>query len=169
MSTRADEVVLEPQTAEHAEEMFVVLSDPALYQYEGACPESVGWLRQRFLRLEAGLSADGRDRWFNWVVRIKGGHLIGYVQATVPVQGRTAIAYVLSSQYWGKGLASSAVSAMMAVLTSQHGVREFMAVLKRDNVRSQRLLERLSFRAALLQQYPAYAVEHDEMLMFHDA
>ena len=48
----AGELSLEPQTAAHAEEMFAVLSDPAIYAFENAPPRSIDWLRERFARLE---------------------------------------------------------------------------------------------------------------------
>ena len=35
-------LVLEPQVAAHADEMFIVLSDPAIYEFENAPPGSVG-------------------------------------------------------------------------------------------------------------------------------
>jgi [ribosomal protein S5]-alanine N-acetyltransferase len=37
----AEGLSLEPQVVAHAEEMFVVLSDPAIYQFENAPPDSV--------------------------------------------------------------------------------------------------------------------------------
>jgi hypothetical protein len=43
--------ILEPQTAAHANEMFVVLSDPAIYEYENESPPSLEWLRARFMKL----------------------------------------------------------------------------------------------------------------------
>jgi len=54
-------LTLEPQTAAHADEMFVVLSDPAVYTYENAPPPSVEWLRARFARLESRRSGDGTE------------------------------------------------------------------------------------------------------------
>ena len=92
-------LTLEPQTAAHAEEMFAVLSDPAIYEYENAPPPSLEWLRARFARLESRLSASGREQWLNWVIRLPSSELIGYVQATVDPSGRAAIAYELSSAY----------------------------------------------------------------------
>jgi RimJ/RimL family protein N-acetyltransferase len=90
---------LEPQTAQHAAEMFAVLSDPAIYQYENEPPPSVEWLRERFSKLETRTSSDGCEQWLNWVIRIPSSELIGYVQATVYSKGRAHIAYVLSSAY----------------------------------------------------------------------
>src|SRR6267154_1901964 len=46
-------LTLEPQTAAHAGEMFAVLSDPAIYEYENEPPPSLEWLRARFTKLES--------------------------------------------------------------------------------------------------------------------
>ncbi len=86
-------LTLEPQTAAHAEEMFAVLSDPAIYEYENQPPPSLEWLRTRFTKLESRLSANGWEQWLNWVVRLPTSELIGYVQATVHPNDRAAIAY----------------------------------------------------------------------------
>lgn len=45
-------VLLVPQVADHADEMFRVLGDPAIYEYENEPPCSVEWLRECFTRLE---------------------------------------------------------------------------------------------------------------------
>ena len=141
-------LVLEPQVAAHAEAMYALLHDPAIYLYENEPPQSVDWLRERFRRLESRKSADGSEQWLNWVVRLRDAELIGYVQATVCVASPAAIAYVFASAWWGHGYASEAVSAMMDELTGQYGVQTFSAVLKRGNSRSIRLLERLGFAVA---------------------
>src|SRR5438445_5069227 len=54
---------LEPQTAAHAEEMFAVLSDPAIYEHENEPPSSLEWLRARFAQLESRRSANGQEQW----------------------------------------------------------------------------------------------------------
>ena len=156
---------LEPQIAAHAEEMFVVLSDPAIYEYENQPPPSLEWLRTRFAKLETRLSADGREQWLNWVIRIPTSELIGYVQATVRPEGHAAIAYELSSAYWGRGLGRSAVKAMMAELVEHYKVRSLFAVLKRDNLRSMRLLEGLGFSLASPEQHVTHKAELGELLM----
>ena len=158
-------LVLEPQTAAHAAEMFDVLGDPALYEFENEPPASPEWLRARFARLESRRSADGREAWLNWVLRVPGAGLVGYVQATVGEGGSATIAYVLASRHWGKGLARQAVEAMMDELAAQHGVSRFAAVLKRDNHRSMRLLERLGFTLATPQAHRQAGVDADEAYM----
>lgn len=138
-------LALEPQTVEHAEAMFAVLSDPAIYEFENAPPRSLVWLRERYAKLESRNSADGRQAWLNWVMRESDGKLIGYVQATVYPTGRAGIAYEMASSHWGRGFAREAVEAMMGELAGRYGVRLFTAVLKATNHRSLRLLERLGF------------------------
>lgn len=162
-------LTLEPQTAAHAEEMFAVLSDPAIYEYENEPPASLQWLRTRFTKLETRVSADGHEQWLNWVIRLPSSELIGYVQATVSAGGRAAIAYELSSAFWGHGFARQAVSAMLSELVERYEVRTFSAVLKRENLRSMRLLERLGFSLASPEQHIAHHVEPGEALMVASA
>lgn len=42
--------MLEPQVAAHASEMFDVLSDPAIYEFENEPPPSEAWLVERYAR-----------------------------------------------------------------------------------------------------------------------
>ncbi len=166
---RSARLTLEPQVAAHADAMFRVLSDPAIYEFENAPPASLEWLRERFARLESRRSADGTQLWLNWVVRLPTFELAGYVQATVMAGGRASIAYELSSAHWGRGLASEAVEAMIGELATGHGVREVSAVLKRANFRSARLLERRGFTLASPAACASTQVGADELLMVRAA
>jgi ribosomal-protein-alanine N-acetyltransferase len=162
-------VRLEPQVAAHAEEIFEVLRDPALYEYENEPPESLEWLRARLARLESRASGDGTEGWLNWVIRLPSSELIGYVQATIHPPHRASIAYILHSRYWGRGLATAAVEMMIEELGTAYGVETLAAVLKRANLRSRRLLERLGFvpgSAALAEEL---GVEADELLFVRAA
>lgn len=156
---------LEPQTAAHAAEMFAVLGDPAIYEFENEPPPSAEWLRARFAKLESRRSPDGRERWLNWVIRVPASGLIGYVQATVRPDGHAAVAYELASAWWGRGLARQAVEAMIAELGERYAVRSLSAVFKRGNLRSMRLLGRLGFSLASPEQHAKQGVEPDERLM----
>src|SRR6266700_2266436 len=158
-------LTLEPQSAAHAQEMFAVLGDPAIYEFENEPPPSLEWLRTRFAKLESRLSADGQEQWLNWVIRVPTSELIGYVQATVRPEERAAIAYELSSAYWGRGLARDAVEAMISEVVQHYGVCRLFAVLKCENVRSMRLLERLGFSLASPEQHVTHRVELGEVLM----
>ena len=162
---KAATLTLEPQTVAHAQEMFVVLSDPAIYEYENKPPPSLEWLRARFSKLESRKSPDGQDLWLNWVIRLATKELIGYVQATVHPNGRAAIAYELSSSHWGRGLARQAVQAMISELVEHNQVHSLSATLKRENLRSLRLLERLGFSLASPEQHVEHRIGPAELLM----
>ena len=161
----AQSLTLEPQAAAHADEMYEVLSDPAIYSYENAPPASLEWLRTRFAKLETRRSGDGREQWLNWVIRLPSSKLIGYVQATVREDGSAGIAYEMGSAWWGKGLAREAVAAMMRELAEGHGVTSFTAVAKRANYRSTRLLERLGFTPGDDALRARLGVDEDEVAM----
>ncbi len=156
---------LEPQVAAHAPAMFAVLSDPAIYEFENAPPASPEALRERFERLEARQSPDGSEQWLNWVVRLPGGELAGYVQATVIGGGVSLVAYELASRFWRRGIGSSAVRAVEKELASRYGVRTLAAVLKAANFRSRALLSHLGFVAASAAQAAAYGAGDDEIAL----
>ena len=144
-SIDAGPVVLEPQVVSHAPEMFVVLSDPAIYEFENSPPKSVAWLTERFARLESRVSPDGEEQWPNWVIRLPSGALAGYVQATIARDRTAHIAYELASKFWRRGIGSAAVSAMLKELAASYGVSTCVATLKERNYRSLALLRSLGF------------------------
>jgi ribosomal-protein-alanine N-acetyltransferase len=162
-------LVLEPQRFTHADEMFVVLSDPAIYRFENAPPVSVDALRARYAALESRRSPDEREQWLNWVVRVKdGGAAIGYLQATVGSTGAALIGYEFNSAWWGRGLAHEAAAATVRELLEHHGARVVGAVFKRVNEPSRRLLGRLGMRAARPDEFPASQADADEDAMVFD-
>lgn len=159
-------LVLEPQVAAHADEMFLVLSDPAIYEFENAPPASAAALRERYRALEARRSPDGRQLWLNWTVRVKDrGVAIGYVQATVLPGAMALVAYEFNSAWWGRGLASEAVAAVVRELRQRPGVTRFGAVFKTANERSRRLLARLGMGPAAGGEFPSALAEADESAM----
>lgn len=165
------DLTLEPQVAAHAAEMFVVLSDPAIYTFENEPPSSPEALANRFTRLEVRHSPSLEEAWLNWVVRWHPGDglaapLIGYVQATLTANGRCNIAYEFHSAHWGQGFATRAVQAMMTECALNHGAQSYDAVLKQENLRSFHLLRRLGFTLASAEALAAVDhVERDELWM----
>ena len=119
------------------------------------------------MALESRQSRDGSQQWLNWVIRLPTSELIGYVQATVYPSGRTALAYELNSTHWGRGLASQAVRAVIAHLVGHYEIRHLSAVLKKENHRSMRLLQRLGFSLASQHQHAELEAERDEFLMLY--
>lgn len=162
----AGNLVLEPQVAGHAAAMFPILSDPAIYEFENAPPESVEWLEQRFARLESRQSGDGSEQWLNWVIRLPSGALAGYVQATITAESVAYIAFELASKFWRQRIGSTAVGAVLAELGANYRVNTFVAVLKSRNARSEAFLRHLGFAAELPDGLGAIEHEADEMAMY---
>ena len=155
-----------PLLASHAEAMFPVLSDPALYAFENAPPASVDALRSRYQHLEARQSPDGGEHWLNWVLQLPDGQLAGYVQATVLPGGLAWVAYELASRHWRQGIGSAAVRALLQELAEAHGVHTAVAALKARNHRSAGLLRHLDFLPGLPPGGGLGPVDEDE-ITFH--
>lgn len=161
----ADLCILEPQTVSHARDMFVVLSDPAIYEFENGPPQSEDWLANRFKKLESRQSPDRKQHWLNWVIRLSNKELVGYVQATVLESGLCYVAYELSSRYWRKGLGRCAVTAMLSELALTYQVSNVVAVLKAKNFRSHALLMNLGFHSAGTEVISWVSPEADEVVL----
>ena len=157
---------LEPQVAGHAPEMFELLRDPAIYEFENQPPESPEWLERRYRQLETRRSPDGAERWLNWVIRLQSGRLAGYVQATVLRESAAYVAYELASPFWRQGIGSVAVAAVLQELASTYEVHTCLAVFKARNFRSESLLRRLGFASEPPAGLAPVPVDPDERVMY---
>ena len=149
--------------------MFAVLSDQAIYEYEGVPPPSVEALAAGFRRRESRLSPDGREKWLNWVVRLPSGELAGYVQGTVYESRAAYIGYEFSSKFWRRGIGTAAINCMLGELRDSYGVHTFVAVLKTANFRSMALLGRLGFTSGTKEDAVLYEAGRDETTLVRPA
>jgi RimJ/RimL family protein N-acetyltransferase len=124
-----------PLRVEHAEEMAVVLSDPALHAFLGGTPDTLEALRSRYRRMTAG-SPDPAVAWLNWVIRLRAeARLTGTVQATVSTadHGPVAeIAWVVGTPWQGRGIAREAARGLADWLGRQR-VRTIIAHVHPDH------------------------------------
>jgi ribosomal-protein-alanine N-acetyltransferase len=150
----------------HAEELFPVLAEAALYEFidEGP-PASVAALREKLARSESRKSPDGSEHWLNWVVRDDSRRVAGYVQATVAANLETNIAYLIGSAFWGRGIATDAVRQMLEIVAAGFGVKRFVIVSERRNSKSVRLAERLGFTEVPPEQATGRVVAPTDILM----
>ena len=159
-------VTLEPRTMAHAEELFPVLAEAALYQFiDEEPPESVEALRQKLAHSESRKSPDGSEHWLNWVVRDDSRRVAGYVQATVAADLETNVAYAFGSAFWGRGIATQAVAQMLHIVARDFGVKHFIVVAERGNTRSVRLATRLGFVEVQPGQTTNRTIAPTDMLM----
>ncbi|WP_371168944.1 GNAT family N-acetyltransferase [Aliiroseovarius sp. 2305UL8-7] len=145
LRTEPFDIRLVRQTTAHAEGLFAALSDPRIYQYlDEYPPASVQAVEDRIKRLMVGGPPDRSEVWLNWSVFL-GPTIIGYTQATIEHDHEASIAYVLSPEVWGTGIAQRATELMIEELQSQHSIAQLTADTDQDNFASQGLLLRLAF------------------------
>ncbi len=123
-------VCREPLRAALAAELAPVLADPLLHTFIGGEPLDREQLEARYQRQVVDRSADGSQRWLNWLVRDhRDGQALGTVQATVRMQrdGLTAeVAWVIGTTYQGQGYATEAAGLLVDWLRDQ-GVNNVVA------------------------------------------
>lgn len=132
---RTERLDLQPLRVEHAEEMAVVLGDPALHTFIGGEPDSEFTLRSLYRRWVAGPSEPGVS-WCNWVVRLRTEDcLTAWLQATVEPapQGPVAeIAWMVGTPWQRRGIATEAARALVGWLEEQP-VRSIVAHVHPDH------------------------------------
>lgn len=139
---RASRLDLEPLRADHAAELAPLLDDIALHTFIGGRPLTAVELRERYARLERGVSPGGTEDWLNWVLRRRDdGVAVGTVQATVRSAGDAPVAdvaWVVATAYQGEGYAAEAARTVLAWLREQ-GVDDVLASVHPDHEASQRV------------------------------
>ena len=154
---------LEPLVAAHADEMFRPMSAAAIYDYmPGAPPTSAAALRQRYAQLAKGYSADGSERWLNWVVRLHSQVCVGFVQTTIYPGLSADFAFAFAPAYWGRGIAFESCRAVLPCLSRDFDVQALYATVDPKNLRSVRLLQRLGFVGVQSMRYPHGDVAPDD-------
>lgn len=135
---------LRPLVVADADVMTTVLADRSLYEFTGGAPPTREDLARRYSIQTRGRSADGSERWINSVVVLGlDRRPIGYVQATVPVNGDPAeVAWVIGRPWHGNGYAGRAARLLLDDL-AELGVNTVVAHIPPGNTSSQRVAMRL--------------------------
>ena len=132
---------LVPLRVADAGEMVAVLADPALYRFIGGRAPTRAELAARYAVQVRGRSPDGREEWWNWIVRERlSGAASGFVQATIAdsegAGGRSAeIAWLTGVPWQGRGYATEAGAGIVRWL-ERRGVREIVAHVHPDHAAS---------------------------------
>ncbi len=128
-------LALHPLRVDDAEEMVIVLGDPALYEFTGGQPATLGELRARFAALTRG-SGSSSELWLNWVVRRRAdATAIGTVQATVVTSDGSStgfVAWIVGTPWQRRGYAGEAAAALVGWLAEQ-GVESIVAHIRADH------------------------------------
>jgi [ribosomal protein S5]-alanine N-acetyltransferase len=141
-------LALEPLTEQHADELWLPLTDLRLYEHVPQDPPvSMAALRERLALLEARRSPQGDQLWLNWAMRERhDGGLRGRLQATVLTDATAWIAYEVFPEHWRQGYATEGNHRMIEWLIDTLGVAHLAAEVDSLNEASLRSLERLGFQ-----------------------
>ncbi len=140
-------VDLRGPTAEDADDLFALFSDPQVMRYWSRAPmrergEAEGLIGEM-------LEAFDRRELINWVIVDGKDHAIGTCTLFHfdPRHRRAEVGYALRSDHWGRGLASEAVSLAIDWALRTLDLHRVEADIDPRNDASRRVLERLGFRS----------------------
>jgi len=159
---------IEPMVLADAQALFVVLSDLALYRYmAGPPPCTVADLARTIARREAHNAIPEVEPSLNWAIWLPSGQPVGHVQATLAA-GEAWVGYALASSHWGLGYATEALHGLVARLREVSGIERCLGVVEADNSASIRVLGRLGFRPAGLDDMRGRELRPTERLYVFD-
>jgi ElaA protein len=141
-------LVYAPLTANDADELFVALRDPIIYQHMEEKPYAdVEQLRVRYARLEIGAPEGAGQIWLNWVVRTASDRqAIGTVQATLYPNAQCDIGYAFDIRHWGQGYGTEAIEWLCKTLSTRYGMQSVNAQVDQANPSSIRVLQKCGFQ-----------------------
>ena len=151
-----DRLILRDVRMTDLEALFSIMSDRRVMAYYGRPPHQTiedtrAWLEQLLGRIE-------RREALRWAITLRGNDtLIGTVSLHNFGPGRVEIGYELNPAYWGQGIMTEAVTAVLNYVFSQTDVHRVEAIIDIHSTESKALLEKLGFtyEGNLRQRYPS--------------
>lgn len=143
MTVMDTDVTIRPLRVEDSSVMVDVLGSEKLYTHIGGGPPTHEELEARYMRQTVGVSPDGTQEWLNWIVLVGTSTMVGYVQASRPMNGTTAeIAWVIGVKWQRQGRATPAVRLMLEKLAAR-GVEDITADIHPANKASEGVARRV--------------------------
>jgi [ribosomal protein S5]-alanine N-acetyltransferase len=161
-------LILRKVTAEDAEDMLTYLSDKDVVKHMGLEPFQTVKDAEDEISWYESIVKEGTG--IRWGITLKdSGKVIGSCGFLnrVAKHHRTEIGFELSKDYWGKGIASEALDAVV-----KYGFRHFQlerieALIEPANLPSQKLVEKQGFtKEGLLRHYEFTCGKFDDLLMY---
>lgn len=163
-----DRLILRQVTNDDANNLLTYLSDMDVLKYVGLEPfesiedalDEISWYQSIF---EKGTG-------IRWGISLKGkGEIIGscgYLNRAEQ-HYRAEIGFELSKEYWGNGIASEAIRAVICYGFEQMHLQRIEALIEPPNFPSQKAVERLGFiREGLLRSYEHTCGKFDDLYMY---
>ncbi|HJF30789.1 MAG TPA: GNAT family N-acetyltransferase [Sporosarcina psychrophila] len=161
-------LILREVTTEDATEMFTYLSDKDVVKPMGLVPcqtvkdvwDEIKWYKSIF----------EEDTGIRWGITLKdSGEVIGSCGFLnrQSKHYRAEVGYELSKEYWGKGIASEALEAVVKYGYNHFQLERIEALIEPSNLASQKLVEKQGFkREGLLRRYEFTCGKFDDLYMY---
>ncbi|MFC5602469.1 GNAT family N-acetyltransferase [Sporosarcina koreensis] len=151
-----------------AHDIFTYLSDIEVMKHYGTKPfQTVDEAIKAISKYE---SLFNENRGVRWGITIKEDNkVIGSCafHNMVSEHFRTDISFVLSKDFWGRGIAQEALKAVIKYGFEYLNINRIEAVIEPSNVPSQKLVERLGFsKEGVLRSYEYFDGKFDDLYMF---
>ena len=163
-----DRLILRQVTKDDAEDMLTYLSDQEVMKHYGLEPftstddalDEISWY-QSILEKQTGI---------RWGITLKGQDKVigscGFLNIAAE-HCRSDVGYELSKAYWGKGIASESMAAVIRYGFEQLNLQRIQALIEPPNIPSQKLAERNGFiKEGLLRSYEYTFGKFDDLLMY---
>ncbi|UOQ84676.1 GNAT family N-acetyltransferase [Gracilibacillus salinarum] len=163
-----DRLILRQVTKDDAESMLAYLSDQDVMKYYGLEPfksiddalDELAWYQSIF----------EENKGIRWGITIKEqGRVIGSCGFLnfVSEHRRSEIGFELSKEYWGYGIASEALGAIITYGFEQWNLQRIQALIEPPNSSSKKLVESKGFiQEGLLRNYEFTCGKFDDLLMY---
>jgi ribosomal-protein-alanine N-acetyltransferase len=139
-----DRVALRPIVRNDVSTLARLLFDPAVLVWMPALHMIVS-IHDAEALFEAAISIAGPERFDFVASRRRDGVPIGEV--TVPASGGE-LEFWLASEFWGQGYATEIVSCVLRLLYANEAIEPVFACVHRDNIGSQRVLQKAGMEVA---------------------
>lgn len=138
--------VLRPVTLEDVPAIFRMMNDPQVNRYLGRKP--MASLDEAVKRVNMFQATFQEQTGIPWGITLRdGGQLIGtcvFWNLNKP-HYRAELGYILAPEWWGQGLVSEVVRAVLAFGFTTMGLHSVEAQMDPDNTASRRVLEKIGF------------------------
>ncbi|ASN05262.1 GNAT family N-acetyltransferase [Virgibacillus necropolis] len=161
-------LILRKIITEDADDMIVYLSDKDVVKPMGLAPcqtvkdvwDEIGWYKSIY---EEGTG-------IRWGITLKNSDKVigscGFLNIHTK-HYRAEVGYELSKDYWGKGIASEALEAVVQYGYHHFQLERIEALIEPTNLPSQKLVERQGFRReGLLRHYEFTCGKFDDLYMY---
>jgi len=161
-----ERLVLRKMVATDSKDMLEYFSDEQVMKFYGLSPfeseqealDEISWYDQIF----------ETDQGIRWALQTNGGKIIGSCGFHNWDQRhhRAEMGYELSRAYWGQGLMSEVLAAVIDYGFNTLSLNRIQALVEPENAQSLRLLEKAGFRQeGLLAQYEFTSGKYDDLYM----